>query len=1063
MNRAPGGESRRAGALPAAGDGADLLTSPAPPERPVRTTSRTFWIAAACFLVSGAAALLYEVVWMRHLGVVFGHTVHAVTTVLACYMAGLALGSLLAGRWADRLRRPLRAYAAIEATIGLFCLATPLLFRGTDALYARLHAALDPGALGAGLVHFALAAVVLLPPTTLMGATLPVLSRAVVDGRGVPASQVGALYAINTWGAVAGTAATGFLLLPAIGLSRTVWLGVALNLAVATLAALLDRRAGPAAAPAAPVEAAPAPDAGAPSRLQIGVALAGIGISGAASMAYEIAWTRALGLTLGSSTYAFSAMLTTFLAGLALGAAAAARLLGRRRTGLGAFGLVEVAIGLSAVLLLPLFGRLPEALVFTLGRTGVTHGAVLGAQFALGFALMIGPTLLVGTTFPLAIAALRPGAAAVGRHVGLVYGANTVGTILGSMLAGFVLVPGVGIQATVRIAAAANVAVGLGALAAASALGRRGRVAVAAAVGAFALALAALPRWDPRIMTVGVPVYATAMVKVGAGGLRESSADRELLLYREGITTTIAVVRTPTAISLSVNGKTDASNTRDMATQLLLGHLGPLLQPEPPRRALVIGLASGITAGALAQHPVERIDVAELEPAMIEASRFFARENRDVLADPRVRVLAGDGRQILAAAREPYDLIVSEPSNPWIAGVASLFTREFYEGARRQLGPRGVMVQWLQVYSIFDADVRMVVRTFQEVFPHASVWTGSLGDVLLVGTPGPVAVDLAAVQARLAASPGLRDDFERFGWSAEDLVFRFFLGEDDVRRFAAGARVNTDDLPHLEFSAPLALYSGGAVENKAAMRAFRREDRPALVGVEPGRLAAPDARLRAAALHLAEGRPEDADLEVSAMPQGPALAPDLRAARARLLFLVSRLDEAWVELSALALLHPEDRTIRRYHRALEALGDPAVAQPLAAAMKPHPSGSWYADPVELGELLVGLSSGGRDDDLLAVGLEQLEAAQRLEPDKTRVLGTYGIALATAGRADEADAVFRRALAIEPRNARLHFNLGALEEQRGRAGEAARAYAEAARWAPEWEPPRRRLAALGLAL
>ena len=220
MNRAPGGESRRAGALPAAGDGADLLTSPAPPERPVRTTSRTFWIAAACFLVSGAAALLYEVVWMRHLGVVFGHTVHAVTTVLAAYMAGLALGSLLAGRWADRVRAAApRVRHDRGARSASFCLGHAARSSArTDAIYREASAALDPGALGAGLVHFALAAVVLLPPTTLMGATLPVLSRAVVDGPASRRRRSATLYAINTWGAVAGTAATGFVLLPAIGL-----------------------------------------------------------------------------------------------------------------------------------------------------------------------------------------------------------------------------------------------------------------------------------------------------------------------------------------------------------------------------------------------------------------------------------------------------------------------------------------------------------------------------------------------------------------------------------------------------------------------------------------------------------------------------------------------------------------------------------------------------------------------------------------------------------------------------------------------------------------------------
>ncbi|HSN92351.1 MAG TPA: fused MFS/spermidine synthase [Anaeromyxobacteraceae bacterium] len=1033
-----------------------------------RSPALAYALAAVCFFLSGAAALLYEVVWVRLLGLVFGHTVHAVTAVLAAYMAGLALGSAAAGRLADRIARPLRAYGIVEAAIGVLCLATPLLFRATQAVYDPIQRALEPGALGSGLIHLALASLVLLPPTVLMGATLPILSRAVVRGPRTAASRIGTLYAVNTLGAVVGTAATGFLLLPAVGLRSTLWLGVALDFLVAALAISLDRARR--AAPAANASAASAPAGGegaeipwsgeaAPPplpRAGVAAALVGIGLSGAASMAYEVAWTRALGLVLGSTTYAFTAMLVTFLSGLALGALLASRLLGRRRADLSAFGLLEIAIALAALSVLPAFGRLPDLLLSILGRAGVTHQVALLAQLGLSFLVMIGPTLLVGATFPLVLAAVGTSLSRVGRDVGHAYGANTVGTILGSTAAGFLLVPAIGIEATVVAAGVANLAAGLAALAVAPGAGRRLRLAGVAAAAGFAVLVLLLPRWDPNAMTAGVPVYAAEMVK-DPRGFRASQRRREILLYREGLSSTVAVVRTPTAISLSVNGKTDASTGQDMGTQLLLGHLGALLHPEP-RRALVIGLASGVTVGAVAQHPLDAIDVAEIEPAMVEASRFFLRENRGALSDPRVRVIEGDGRHILAAAREPYDLVVSEPSNPWMAGVASLFTREFYQTARDRLAPGGIMVQWLQTYSIFGRDMQMVVRTFSEVFPHVSVWAGARGDVLLLATPATACLDLDLVERRLAASPGLREDFERLGLGGGRLAFRLVLDEEDTRRYAAGAPLNTDDLPLLEFSAPRGLYAGSAVENEALLRSFRRADRPCLRGTDPAGLAGPSARLEAARAHLREGKPEDADLELSRMGPPAALDPDLRIERARLLFAMGSLEAAWAEMAGPGGIPAAVRALDVHRRALFALADPALGPRVQAALRRLPGG-WYADPAAFGELILALSIERGDPSLVPLALEQLERAARLAPGRASVQVNLGVCLAKLDRPDEAARSFGRALELDPGDARTHFNLGMLQERRGLLEEAIRHYAEAARLEPGWPGLAERVAAL----
>ena len=1028
--------------------------------------------AIACFFFSGVAVLLYEVAWLRILGVVFGHTVYAITTVLAAYMGGLALGSVLAGARSDAIARPLRAYGLLEGLIGLYCLASPLLFRAAGAAYAWAYGWLQPSPAGAIALNLVLSALVLMPPTTLMGATLPILSRAVVRGALVPASQVGTLYAVNTWGAVAGTATTGFFLLPVLGLTRTIWLGVAVNLAVAAVALWLDRRHGAAAAGVGSVtpegapagaasrarrtgarEAAPAPAAPELSPGRTWLALVAVGVSGAASMAYEISWTRALSLVLGSSTYAFSAMLTTFLVGLALGAVIVSRLMRRRRPGLAAFGFVEIAVALAVLGTLPLLGKLPEMVIGVLRQTGVSHGAVLGTQFALSFAVMIVPTLLIGATFPLVVAALDRGLGHLGRDVGTVYGANTVGTIAGSILAGFVLIRAIGMQDTVRAAAAVNLVVGLAVVLAAPEAGRRARMLAGAAAVAFAAIVALVPRWDVRLMTTGAGVYAQTFVRDAGDTLRRLAAERELLFYDEGISTTVTVVRDPGGTTLTVNGKGDASNDADMGTQLLSGHIGPLLVPDA-RRALIVGLASGVTAGAVAQHPLEAIDVAELEPSMNRAQAFFRTENRNVLADPRVRVIEGDGRSILQTAREPYDLVISEPSNPWIAGIASLFTEDFYRAARDRLSSRGVFVQWLQNYNMFTRDMQMVVRTFMSVFPHVSIWAASPNDFLLVATPEPLRVDMEHVRRRLAASPGAREDFERFHWDGENLVFRFFLGEEDARRYAEGAPMNTDDLPILEFSAPLALYGSDPARNEQAMRSFRTVERPAVVGLDPAVYTGAEGHLRAARAAWRAGHYAEARHQLQRVAADGALTPAQRLAEARMHFALGDFEAARVRLDALAAPLPGDPLRRRYAAALDALRDPGTARDLAARL-----GGSSPTPGVLSEFFLDLARRRKDPDLFAVALEQLEAQMVVNPGSYQVANNYAGALHETGRVEDAARALRRAIELNPDLASTRFNLGLMLEQLGRRDEALQAYEAAARLDPGWPKPRERLQAL----
>jgi spermidine synthase len=355
-------------------------------------------------------------------------------------------------------------------------------------------------------------------------------------------------------------------------------------------------------------------------------------------------------------------------------------------------------------------------------------------------------------------------------------------------------------------------------------------------------------------MASGPAVYAKRYL--GAEGARPGDArpGREILYYRDGPSATVAVERSASFVSLLVNGKADASTApADMPTQLMLGHL-PLLLHAEPRAILVIGLGSGITAGAVARHPVQRLDVVEIEPAVIEASRFFREEHGDVLTDPRVRVVVGDARNFLLTTEARYDVITSEPSNPWIGGIASLFSLEFFELARRHLQPGGIMLQWIHAYGLLSEDLRMVVETFRTVFPAVSIWQVSPGDFLLLGRVDPAPLDLSLVKARYQTNRAVRRDLERIGlrgWSG--LLGYFVLGPEDTARYARGAAVNTDDQLALEFSAPRALYLDTHAENGRELRGFRTTDFPEVTARSLAELENPEVRSSIGATRAALG------------------------------------------------------------------------------------------------------------------------------------------------------------------------------------------------------------------
>ncbi len=788
------------------------------------------------FLISGASGLIYQVVWSRAMTLVFGSTTQGVATVLAAFMGGLCFGSWLASRFGDRLPTPLKAYGLLEGGIAILSLSVLLLMPALDAAYRVLYPVAHLSLPALTLVRFLLASLFLLPATTLMGATLPVLS-AYVERRGhVPGQGASTLYAVNTVGAVAGSAAAGFWLLPAMGMTGTTLLAAAGNLAAAVAALYLSRRVEeeghdfmvpfshrPARRPGAieDVSAVPPP----PGALA-GVAAA-LAVSGAGALVLEVGWTRTLSLILGSSTQAFTVMLTTFLIGLAVGSAIASRLLHRIPNPLAAFALAELGAGLMVYLGVFVFPELPYAFIRVFRATRESPAWFEIGRFALASSVMLPPTLMLGATFPLAVRCFRLASREAARPVGSLYAVNTLGAIAGSLAAGFLLVPLVGLRQTLVAGALVNLSVGAFLLAVSTSANRAYRYGLAAVIFLILPGLPiGAPPWNPLVMTSGVFQYAPHFARQFPTRREfiEYHEAHKQLFYKDGATTTITVEKRPArqdgkaGLVLTVNGKVDASSVGDMETQVLSGQL-PMLTAREPRRALVIGWGSGVSVGSVLTHPgVVSVHAVELEPAVIEASRLFRDFNHDPYDDPRLRIEINDARHTLLVDDSFYDVIMSEPSNPWLAGPSRLFTREFFLLAEERLAPGGILCQWVQLYGLDLDSYRTLLRTLADVFADVVVLKGAPGDTLVMASDTPIRFDVHRIAERMRI-PAVAADLRRINvGSAASLLSRFRVGGDELRTLVGPpGPLNTDDNALIEFAAPRNLYSETHLENDALL------------------------------------------------------------------------------------------------------------------------------------------------------------------------------------------------------------------------------------------------------
>jgi spermidine synthase len=743
-----------------------------PSERGTARASAVPLLSGLVFL-SGASALIYQLLWLRLLGLVFGVTVHAASTVLASFMAGLALGSYATGRLAPRIRRPLLWFAAAESLIAMTALLTPWALDALQVIYRTLHQALPQSMAALTVARFATSFLALILPTSLMGATLPIVMKSALVRSANSGNRFGLLYAANTTGAIGGALAAGLWLIPSVGIRLTFVVAAASNLAAAAVALLIGRTAPALTPDGDPVDTAAAAGETLDTRARQAV-LAVFALSGFTSLALEVVWFRVNVLVLRPTVYTFAMMLATILAGIALGSAMIAPFMKRRRDWLTILAAVEFLIAIAVLFSFQALEKAPP--LVELGAKYLTFIPGYLIPLIVTSAVTIFPAmLLMGAAFPVGLQVWSAGAAdaaTVVRRVGTFSAVNVTGAILGSIAAGFLLLPQLGSRKTLLLLTAMTAAgAALLLVVARAPLVRRAAIA---AVAIAALLLVRVPDPFDVFLAQRVPEY-------------------PLMWRQEGVQTTVSVHRFGHRRVMFLDGLHQASTISPLVLEhRRIGHLGPLLH-QRASDILVIGLGGGATAGAASQYPYAHTEVVELSRAVINGASFFSEVNYDVLHAPNVALRVDDGRNHLKLSGRRYDVIMADIIQPIHAGAGNVYSAEYFSLVRSGLRDGGLAVQW--VFGT-DAEYKMIMRTFLSVFPHVTLWAD--GSVM-VGSLQPLRLNRADIEWKLAV-PQTRDALRAVGINSfEDLQHLYTAGDAQMRAFVGPGPILTDDRPAIEY------------------------------------------------------------------------------------------------------------------------------------------------------------------------------------------------------------------------------------------------------------------------
>ena len=1044
------------------------------------------WLFLAAYTCSGLAGLIYEVSWTRLLTLYIGHTTAAASAVVAAFLGGLAIGAAAGGRVASRLDplASLKAYVGLELSVVVFAFVLPFELSLLTPLLRSAYADGAPG-LWFPFIRVVSCLALVFVPAFALGATFPMAIRWFSKDGETAARSTGTLYAMNTVGAAVGSLLAGFVLIPRFGITGTVRVGMLASVLAAScvLAVLYGKGVGD-HFPESPgkqqgVTRAKTAKSGRKRVEEIekrsptpflGAAI--LGLSGFAALIHEIAWTRILAMTLGPTTYAFAATLAAVIAGVAIGSAIGTGIVARTRQPAAWLAFVLALAAIATTLTFTVVGtRVPVLVAHQVVDEMLVFDQLVQRAVLLAALLIVPTSACLGAAFPLALAIVNDPAKPAAGQFGLVYALNTAGAVTGSLLTGFVLIPRFGLRPTLFIVsgcliASAAIVVALGRLS----FNAKWVSGFACAAG-IVLMVTSAP-WDRQLLASGVYMYAP-FVPRDLDLITQLKAGT-LLYYREGASATVSVKKLTGTTTLAVDGKVDASNRGDMLTQKLIAHL-PLLLHDNPKDVAVIGLGSGATLGAALSHPIAHADVMEISPEVVEASRFFSAENHDALKDARTNLIVGDGRSHLLLADRKYDVIISEPSNPWIAGVSALFTREFFQAARDRLAPGGIVCQWANAYNISEVDLRSIVATFRSVFPDGYAWLVSGDDVLLVGSNAPIEPKLANIEKSFTR-PGVARDLAEVAVAEPFSVLSMFVGGPaELAAYAGDAPVFTDDRMPLEFSAPRELHRRLGGENGAALAALLADGGgPAIIRRSRQSATAANWRRRGdmmwkADMHalayddyvkaltadrsdtialdglvrvaIADRRGSDALAWIKSLSEKQPATVDTLVAQSRLLAAVDakpdaldkannavRLDRKSPKaLEQLASLHADAGELAALEAAVAALHDAA----------PNAAAGYYYDAA--GRLL-------KDDAAGAV--ESAKRAIAADPNYTATYDLLGAACTKLNRAADAREAFQKSLAFDAHDSAAYTNLGLIDLTSGDRAAAANHFAEALWLAPE---------------
>jgi len=829
-------------------------------------------ILFSCFIFSGASSLIYEIVWLRKLVLVFGSTTFSISCILSSFMLGLGMGSLLIGRLIDRAnfgKRPLLLmYVVMELAIGAYGLSVPSFMKYFISIESVLFGSLYESYYLYNILIFILILIMLLVPTMLMGATFPVMCKILIEKKASKGNYISFLYFINTLGGVMGVAVSGFYLLPFRGLAFTNSTAILLNLGIAlvSLSVLLIfersdlfRKDGTETTGRNEIrQDEDTGDFGDMARAKynylIYIAIFSIGVI---SMSLEIALTKYLSLFLGPDTYTFCIMLITFLMGITIGSILIRFFIGRIRNILLTFGIFQLLIGLFCFAGVLFYKTIPWLYVVYFRETVEYSLKSVLIKLSLCSVAMLIPTILIGALFPLALNHCTTNLSKLGSSLGKVYLSNTFGSVIGAFVCAFVMIPFLGIQNTIYVTICINILVGLlcivkspnfrisslvrpllmeyGKVDSRYALTLRFFPTAALAVISLLCIVSVffIPEWDRGIIVSGTYVYADNVFYDDRERKPPSFAEfsrmyrnkkKHMIFYREGINSVVSVSKRPSGkISMKVNGKVDAGTGGDMRDQILIAQIPMMIASSMNGKldkALCIGFGSGVSLNVMTAYDVSSIKLVELEAAVLEAGQYFESVNDNVLDKANVKAVVNDGRNYLLMTRDKYDVILSEPSNPFISGAAKLFTKEFYQMAIEKLSENGIYAQWIPLYGFDEASFKGVLKSFSAVFPDSVLFNYSTGNAVILGFRRKPVFDVEKIRELF-----YRDEIRKFFLHKQvdvkefhEFFAMFNMRSGNIREFVRDALENTDDNSLVEYLAPISLnYS----DRKALQRMMR--------------------------------------------------------------------------------------------------------------------------------------------------------------------------------------------------------------------------------------------------